>query len=222
MAGIIKNGILREDSFDARVAAFNLDDFSHKAQRFLDQFRGEAARILQGAQGEAEQIRKKAADEGRLQARKEAERALEAELKRRSEAVLASLEKTAQQLATQRAEWQQHWETYAVKLAAGIAERLVRQELKQDPQITVNWIREALELGGGSAQIQVLLNPADIRTLDPVLEELTSRMSKAAETTIVADETMPLGEVRVQTEHGSLDQRIASQLERLEKELLGE
>lgn len=222
MAGIIKSGILREESQGARVAAFNLDDLSHKAQRFLDQFRGEAARILQGAQGEAEQIRRKAAEEGRLQARKDAERALEAELKRRSEAVLATLEKISQQLAAQRAEWQQHWETYAIKLSTGIAERIVRRELKHDPQITLEWIREALELGAGSGQIQVMLNPADIRSLDPVLEEITDRMSKAAVTTVVADDSMSLGEVRVQTEHGSLDQRIASQLERLEKELLGE
>lgn len=222
MAGIIKAGVTREDHVDARVAAFNLDDLSHKAQRFLDQFRGEAARILQAAHAEAEQIRRKATEEGRLQARKDAEKALEAELKRRSEAVLGNLQHIAQQLEAQRTEWQQQWELYAIKLSTGIAERVIRRELKNDPQITVAWIREALEMGAGSSQIEVLLNPADIRLLDPVLEEITARMNKAASTTIVADDSMIPGEVRVQTEHGSLDQRIAAQLQRLERELIGD
>jgi flagellar assembly protein FliH len=221
MAGIIKAGVTREDCFDARVAAFNLDDLSHKAQGFLDRFRGEAAKIVQAAQVEAEQIRRKAADEGKLQARKEAEKALETELKRRSDAVLVTLEKIASELGSQRAQWQQHWETYAIKLATGIAERIVRKELQSDPQITIEWIREALEMAA-SSQIQIRLNPADIRSLDPVLEELTGRVSKAATTTVVADDSIGVGEVLVETEHGALDQRIQSQLQRLEKELLGE
>lgn len=221
MAGIIKAGVTREDCFDARVAAFNLDDLSHKAQRYLDQFRGEAAKIVQAAQVEAEQIRRRAADEGKLQARKEAEKALEAELKRRSDAVLTSLEKIASELGSQRAQWQQHWETYAIKLASAIAERIVRKELQSTPQITLAWIREALEMAA-SSQIQIRLNPADIRSLDPVLEELTARVSRAASTTVVADDSMGVGEVLVETEHGVLDQRVQSQLDRLEKELLGE
>ena len=222
MAGIIKAGVTREDCFDARVAAFNLDDLSHKAQGFLDRFRGEAAKIVQAAQVEAEQIRRKAADEGRLQARKEAEKALEAELKRRSDAVLAIARKNRERTRTPSVpQWQQHWETYAIKLATGIAERIVRKELQSDPQITVEWIREALEMAA-SSQIQIRLNPADIRSLDPVLEELTGRVSSAATTTVVADDSIGVGEVLVETEHGELDQRIASQLQRLEKELLGE
>ncbi len=222
MAGVIKAGVKREDRADARVAAFNLDDLSHKAQRYLDQFRAEAAKILQAAQVQADQIRQKATEEGRLQARKDAEKNLENELKRRSEAALATLEKIAVQVESQRAEWRQHWETYAIKLSVGIAERVVRRELKADPHITIEWIREALEMGAGSSQVNVRLHPADIRTLDPMLEDLTGRLGRAVGTNVVADDTMGIGEVRVETEHGALDQRVASQLERLEKELLGE
>lgn len=222
MAGIIKAGVTREDCAEARVAAFNLDDLSHKVQRYLEQFRGEAAKIIQAAHVQADQIRLKAVEEGRQQARKDAEKALEAELKRRSEAGLATLGKIGQQLESQRAEWQQHWETYAIKLSTGIAERVIRRELKSDPLITVQWIREALEMGSGSSQIQVMLHPTDIQSLGPLLEELTARMNRGATTSVVPDDSLGMGEVRVVTEHGSLDQRISSQLERLEKELLGE
>lgn len=222
MAGVIKAGVKREDCVDARVAAFNLDDLSHKAQRYLDQFRTEAAKILQAAQVQADQIRQKAIEEGRLQARKDAEKNLENELKRRSEAALSTLEKIASQLEYQRAEWRQHWERYAIKLSVGIAEKIVRRELQADPQITVEWIREALEMGSGSSQVNLRLNPADIRTLDPLLEDLTGRLGRAAGSMVIADETIGIGEVTVETEHGALDQRVASQLHRLEKELLGE
>jgi flagellar assembly protein FliH len=222
MAGIIKAGVKREDRIDPRIAVFNLDDLSHKAQRYLDQFRAEAAKILQAAHIQADQIRQKAIEEGRLQARKDAEKNLEAELKRRSEAALATLETITEQVETRRAEWQHHWESYAIKLSSGIAERVIRRELKSDPSITIEWIREALEMGASSGQVSVKLNPADIRLLDPMLEDLTRRLGRAANTTIVADDRMPIGEVRVETEYGALDQRITLQLERLEKELLGE
>jgi flagellar assembly protein FliH len=222
MAGIIKAGIQREDRMDPRVAAFNLDDLSHKAQRYLDQFRAEAAKILQAAHTQADQIRLRAAEEGKLQARKDAEKNLESELKRRSESALATVGKIAQQVETRRAEWQQHWESYAIKLASAIAARVIRRELRHDPSITIEWIRESLEMGAGSSQIRVKLNPSDIRNLDPLLEDLTQRIGLASTAAIVADDRIPVGEVVVETEHGTLDQRVASQLERLENELLGE
>jgi flagellar assembly protein FliH len=222
MAGIIKAGLKQAERVDARMAAFNLDDLSHKAQRYLEQFRAEAAKILQAAHVQADQIRQKAAEEGRLQARRDAEKTLETELKRRSEGSLAALEKIAAQVESERVQWQRHWETFAIKLSTAIAERTVRREVSSDPQITLEWIREALEMCAKDCQISVKLNPADIRMLDPMLDDLTRRLGRAAETTIVSDDSIGVGEVRLETQHGALDQRISLQLERLEKELLGE
>jgi flagellar assembly protein FliH len=222
MAGIIKAGLKQAERVDARMAAFNLDDLSHKAQRYLEQFRAEAAKILQAAHVQADQIRQKAAEEGRLQARRDAEKTLETELKRRSEGSLAALEKIAAQVESERVQWQRHWETFAIKLSTAIAERTVRREVSSDPQITLEWIREALEMCAKDCHISVKLNPADIRMLDPMLDDLTRRLGRAAETTIVSDDSIGVGEVRLETQHGALDQRISLQLERLEKELLGE
>lgn len=222
MAGIIKSGVQRDDRVDPRVAAFNLDDLSQKAQRYLDQFRAEAAKILQAAQVQADQIRLKAAEEGKLQARKDAEKNLEAELKRRCDAAAGALDRIAQQIEQRRAEWQQHWESYAIKLATGIAERVIRRELRQDPSITLEWIREALEMCGANGEIRINLNPVDVQNIQPALEELSKRFGRALNATIVANDFIPVGEVKLETAYGALDQRIASQLDRLGAELQGE
>jgi flagellar assembly protein FliH len=222
MAGIIKAGAIREDRVDAPVAAFNLDDFTQKADRYLEQIRGEATKILQAAQAEAQQIRAKAKEEGRQQARQEAEKALEAELQRRSETAMATLTKVTERLAAERAQWRQDWETYAVKLARGIAERVIRRELREDPQISLEWVREALEMCSRDTQVRIRVGLDEARALEPMLQALLEKLGRVATTTIVPDETTPPGEVLLETEHGSLDQRVASQLDRLERELLGE
>jgi flagellar assembly protein FliH len=104
-------------------------------------------------------------------------------------------------------------------LACAIAQRIVRRELKQQPELSAPWIAEALRMCAGSAEITLRLNPADHATLGAQATKLALEFHPAAPAKIVADDSITPGGCRVETEFGSIDQQIETQLERVAEEL---
>ena len=49
----------------------------------------------------------------------------------------------------------------AIHVAASIAGRVIRRPLPGMPEVTLNLIREALELAAGSPQLRIHLHPSD-------------------------------------------------------------
>ena len=68
---------------------------------------------------------------------------------------LPALGQIGAELQRERQAWLSHWEGAAVRLACAIAARVVRRELRQQPEITIALVREALELAGGSPGLRV-------------------------------------------------------------------
>ena len=77
-----------------------------------------------------------------------------------------ALQAAVEQIRDAKQDWLRHWEQAAVDLAAAIAGRLVRGELSRRPEISLAWIREALELAAGSGEIAIHLHPADQQALE--------------------------------------------------------
>jgi flagellar assembly protein FliH len=92
--------------------------------------------------------------------------------------------------------------------------------LRQQPEITLALVREALELAGGSPGLRVCLNPDDHRALAAQAQALTAAVSPLGAAEIVADEDVTPGGCRVESHFGSIDQQIESQLKRIEEELV--
>jgi flagellar assembly protein FliH len=88
------------------------------------------------------------------------------------------------------------------------------------PLITVELIREALQLAAGNERITLRLNPTDHETLRDHIAKLTAEMNSLAETRVVADSSITAGGCRVDTEFGSIDQQLEAQLARITEELL--
>ncbi len=118
-----------------------------------------------------------------------------------------------------RQKWLAHAERTNVKVAAAIAQRLIRRELAADPQITVALVREALEMAAGSSDIQVRLHPDDHQALAGQVRSVASELSRLGTAEIVADPAIERGGCRVDTRFGSIDQQFAVQLARIEQEL---
>jgi flagellar assembly protein FliH len=106
-----------------------------------------------------------------------------------------------------------------VRLAVAIARRIVRRELHSHPEIAVEWIREALALAVGSGRIQLYLHPQDHAALGDEVRELVAGLGQLGETEIVADSQISPGGCRVVTQFGEVDQRLETQLARIEEEL---
>jgi flagellar assembly protein FliH len=116
-------------------------------------------------------------------------------------------------------ELQSHWEQSAVKVATRIAERIIRREVVSNPQITLDNIAEALRLATGTAEVTVHIHPMDHENLGSQVTRLAETLCQLAPSSVVADADVSPGGCRVVTRFGEIDQRIESQLRRIEEEL---
>jgi flagellar assembly protein FliH len=219
MAGIIKAGRESGAAPGVQHVAFNFNDMSIAADGYLEKVRRQAAQILTQAKKDADQIRQRAQQQGRAQAVDQAEAEVVGKIRQQLAGVLPALEQSVEQLHQARHEWVEQWQQKAVHLAARIAELVIRRELKHSPEITLDLVREALELASGSARIELRLNPADRKSLREGAEELATRLGKLGPAAVVADPKVSPGGCIVSTDFGDIDQRIESQLARIEQEL---
>jgi len=217
MAGIIKATERTKPAGTSALAPFHFDDVGDS---YLDRVRSEAARLIADARQEAAKIKAKATEEGRQAALQAAQASLRTRLDQQLASVLSALRQAAQNIDHARHAWQQHWEQHAVALAVAIGARLCRRELSRQPQITLQWIREALELAAGNAQIVLRLNPEDHESLAAQIEPITRQLTGLGTVRLIADPAITAGGCRVDTEFGSLDQQLEAQLARITEELL--
>lgn len=202
-----------------RQVAYDLSDFSGQADSYLNQVRAEAAKIVMQAKQESERVRSQAEQAGRKAAEAAIERILDEKVAKQMQTLTPALQDAVRQVVDSQADWQRHWEKSIVALACSLAKRIVRRELKHDPTIPLEWIREALELAGGAAEITVRLSPNDFETLRTQTEQLAAVFSPAAKAKVVSDQAISVGGCRVETQFGSIDQQLETQLVRVSEEL---
>ena len=223
MATIIKsNAELYASGPTLRGVAFSLDDMSRQSDTYFDDVRAESHKIVAAAQAEADAIRATAEQNGRRAAEQAALKVLDQKVGQKMQTLLPALQGAAAELIDARHDWQRWWEAQAISLARLMAERIVRRELSADPQISLAWIREALELVAGAGEITVQLHPADCETLQGQVTTLAAIFSPAATVRVVPEPAVSLGGCRVVTEFGVVDEQLETQLKRLEEELTGQ
>lgn len=219
MASIIKAGRLTGERPAVRAAAFEFGDMNAEAVRYIDQVKQEAAQLLSEARAQAEALRKQASEQGRQAAREAAQRMLGEELDKRLETVLPALGEAARQIELARQEWVRHWESHLVGLSVSIAEKVIRREIAQAPEISLAVIRESLELAAGGGAVRLHLHPDDYQTLGERVERLSRSLGNLGQMEIEADPHVSPGGCVVRTEFGEIDQRIETQLQRIHQEL---
>ncbi len=216
MATIIKAGHLRGDRLAPQKVAYQLDDMTLQADSYLDRVRKEASRIIAEAQKEADAIQSDSKAKGMELAHADARSQIGEEIEHRWETLMPALEKGIEQT---RLQWMAHWEQNLVRLATQIAARIVRRELKSQPDIPLELIREALELASGQGMVTLHLHPDDHTSLGNRIENLAGQIGRLGPTNIVADDSITKGGCKVVSQFGEIDQQIESQLARIEREL---
>jgi flagellar assembly protein FliH len=200
-------------------ASYNFDDMALKANQYLDQVRAQAADILRQAEVKAQAICKRAEEDGRQAALRAVEKVLDEKVGRQMATLLPALDQAVAGVVEARQAWLRHWEQTAVRVAAAIAGRVVRREVRECPEITLALVTEALELAAGSPEIKVHLHPSDHAALGQQVQALTSRLARVGEAQVVADPQITAGSCRVNTRFGVIDQQFEAQLARIEQEL---
>jgi flagellar assembly protein FliH len=181
--------------------------------------RSEAAKIVQQAHQQAEQIRRQAEAAGRKAAEAAIERVLDERVGKRMETLLPALETLLSEMNNTKSQLLNRWEQSALKVATAIAERIIRREISQNPQITLDLISDALRLAAGMTEISLHISPTDYENLGTQITRLANTVGHLAPSAVVADSDISPGGCCVKTKFGEIDQQIESQLRRIEEEL---
>lgn len=213
---VIRSG---EQNQGIQRVAFNFEDLSSQAKRYLEGIRGEAAKIVAAAHKEAQAVRTKAEAEGRAAAAQNMNQAVQKHVTQQVATILPALRTAVMQIQDSRQAWLTHWEKSAARVATAIAARIVRREITQQPEIALDMVRQALELAAGSGQIRIHLNPADHGVLAERLAMVVKEFAGIGSAELIADPQITAGGCRVETQFGIIDQQIESQLARIEEEL---
>ncbi len=133
--------------------------------------------------------------------------------------LLPALKQAVDAMTQVRQRWLAHAEKTNVKVAIAIAGRVIRRELAADPQITVQLVREALEMAAGSSDVQVRLHPEDHQALAGQVRTIAGELARLGSPEVVADPAISRGGCRIDTRFGAIDQQFEAQLARIEQEL---
>jgi flagellar assembly protein FliH len=219
MSGIIKAHGLESGTRPLHAVAFNFEDVSDKARDYLDSVRQQAEKILAQAREQAARISEQAKQDGYELARAETDRAAQERLDQAIQHALPLLEQTTAAIRHSQHSWLRHWERQTVHLASAIARRIIGRELQLAPEITLELVREALELALGGGRVRLHLHPHDCELLRNQLSAITAQLNRLAPAEIVSDESIQQGGCKAVTEFGSVDYQIDSLLARIEEEL---
>lgn len=218
MAGIIKATATAPGEANGLAQPFQFGDMG---QAYLQKVRTEAAAIVKQARDEAAKVKAQAAEDGKKAAIAAAEATLKTRIDQQLQTLIPTLQTAVQQIQQSRQAWQRHWEQHSLKLALGIAERVIRRQVAQNPDITLDLVKEGLELAIGHERITVRLNPADHAALGDRVLKMTQHLARLGQVQVVSDPHVSSGGCQIDTEFGNVDQRIETQLNRIAQELGG-
>lgn len=212
--------------------AFNFDDLQHQGENYLADVRTQAAQLIQAAEQEAAAIRAAAQQAAWDAGRKEglanaaqlietqATTQLEQRFRERIQTTLPAIASIATALEREFDQWRMHWETQAIQVAVGIAEKLIHQTLEVRVETAAGMIAEALKLAAGHQQLRIHLHPDDLRQLGDQAASVVRSLTSGADATLTADVDVGRGGCRIETRHGEIDARVETMLERIAEELL--
>lgn len=219
MSSVIRRRTIETQTRVVSGEQFNYQDLAQQADAYLESVKEQAAEILASAREEAAAIRTEARRKGWQEAQHAAEEAAMTRVDEHLGSLLPAVQETISAAQDLRQRWLQRWETNALKLALGIAERVIRREVENDLNITRTWLKESLQLASGCRQIRIRLNPQDYQLLQNQTQSLQTEFAQLADAEIIPDTAISPGGCCIDTEYGCIDQQIETQLNRIQQGL---
>jgi type III secretion protein L len=173
----------------------------------------EAARILEEAEEFAAEIRR--------EAREDAE-TLRAEAY--SEGVERAIAEFERHLIDVREIRERVWretEQDVLRLAVRLTEKILGREIKTDKKAVADVVSTALQNARQQEKLTVRVNPSDLPTVEKEIENLT-RSGRTRFIDFVADPRVTAGGCLIESEVGTIDARLETQLRVLERALLSQ
>ncbi|MCL4515980.1 MAG: FliH/SctL family protein [Firmicutes bacterium] len=200
-----------------RQAEAQLAGSRREAAALVEGARGQAADMVEKAQKEAETIleeaRERGYQEGLAQGREAGHReGHEAGIKETSG--LAAQARTVLETAlAEREQLIRGASQDILKLVVKIAEKIIRGQLRLDPAIIQRTVEDAVKLVNDKARVVIRVNPSELETARSGEVKIRQFLEGSTQLEIVGDETIEPGGCMIETNSGSVDARIATQLE---------
>ncbi|MBT4866677.1 MAG: hypothetical protein HON53_16360 [Planctomycetaceae bacterium] len=211
---------------------FDYSDMHRQCEDYLEQARSEAQRIGDDAKRDSEEIRRRAYEEGRNEGLREGLAHAAADIDKKAaqladgmaleklQTTFPALEAAGEAMVHERDRWLSRWESTAVELAVAIAEKILHREIELRPDVSVELVRKTLDLAAGSSRLVLRMHPEDITLLGPHADEVVRAASRCGEVEITGDASIARGGCVIETQHGTIDARLKTQLERIMSELV--
>lgn len=216
-----------------KAAEFNPSDMLAETTKRIEQAREEIARFQKAAQDQAKKVLEDAQrqgyqagyQQGLTQGTNEAKathrKQVEQEVEKRLSTLLPALQDTVQRLREARDLWQGEWEKLGIELACAIAARIVHHKISDSSEVAKQTLRQCLTLVGRCPRVTIYLNPVDAESMQLNKDNFDSIFHAIGEVKVVEDKNLTPGGCRVESEFGSIDAAIETQLDRIADELLG-
>jgi flagellar assembly protein FliH len=193
-------GIIDEAVADAEAL---LTDAHDRARAMINDVGGRVEQI-------AEAARRTATDAGHAAGKQAAEREM-------SE-LIATMRNLIEMTRAERHKAIESAEPELVKLALGIAERVLHQQISLDRNVVVEMAKAAISRLIDRDSITVRVNPADLERMREHREDVLA-LGDVKNVRIVEDQRVDRGGVVIETDAGSVDARVATQLAEVKKVL---
>lgn len=203
MAGKILKGGGAPGEGEPRIVKRSVYESGRGAEEILDEARAEAERLIAEAREETASIRENAVAEGRAEG-----------LRAWNERIVAATSARDKALAEAERE--------ILQLAVHIAEKIIGEQLRLDPETTVSIVREALKSARRDKDVTIEVHPDAVAVVEARLDELRRNSPQGALFGVRGDASIAPGGCVVRTEAGTVDAKLESQLACLEELLLRE
>ena len=214
---------------------FNLNDIAEEARQIIASARLESERLLDQAHTEIDRRFKEAQqqgyqagyEKGGVEGCKEGQRqALEeaqTTFSRESAQTVEALNSVLQEFAgfKDKLLWRAEQDTIA--LALDIAGKVIKRKIEKSPDdadVTADNVKAALELIARNTDVIVKINPGHLEHLEKMASKNKQDLGKFNSIRFEPDESITLGGCVVNTEHGRIDGRLETQIERITEQLL--
>jgi flagellar assembly protein FliH len=132
---------------------------------------------------------------------------------------LQLLEDYAKMLHAERQDLASRFEAQLVSLASQMTEKILQVELSARPELLVGIVRAALSGVSDAKQVTLRIHPQDIAMLKNKAETLAEMLSSSTALEFRPDDTLNRGDCIIDSDIGSLDARLATQLTSLREQL---
>ena len=134
--------------------------------------------------------------------------------------VITQLEQLIKNLTQYTEVFMEHYEQHALKLMIKIAKKVIDTEVSMNPDIIINNLKRSLELLNEKEEIRILVNPADLETVNENLDKISLSINLPANIEIIGKDSIVQGGCKIDFKAGSIDADLDTQFEEIKRQIL--